>query len=63
MKKVLIAYYSRTGFTAKMAESIAEGVRFSGHEAEIKKISEIKTRRTCRATTATSSGARPTTAT
>ena len=43
MKKVLIAYYSRTGFTAKMAESIAEGVRFSGLEAEVKKISEIKT--------------------
>jgi flavodoxin len=43
MKKVLIAVYSRTGFTAKMAESIAEGVRFAGHEAEVKKISEIKT--------------------
>ena len=26
MKKVLIAYYSRTGFTAKIAESIAEGI-------------------------------------
>ncbi len=42
MKKVLIAYYSRTGKTEKMAEYIAEGVRFSGNSAEIKKLSEIK---------------------
>jgi flavodoxin len=42
MKKVLIAYYSRTGNTAKMAEYLAEGVRFSGNEVEMKKISEIK---------------------
>ncbi|MBW1979660.1 MAG: flavodoxin domain-containing protein [Deltaproteobacteria bacterium] len=42
MKKVLIAYDSRTGHTKKMAEHIAEGVRMSGHEAELKKISEIK---------------------
>lgn len=45
MKKVLIAYVSRTGKTEKMAEYIAEGVRFSGHGAEIKKVSEIKTER------------------
>jgi len=42
MGKVLIAYYSRTGKTQKMAEYIAEGVRFSGNSAEIKKLSEIK---------------------
>ncbi len=42
MKKVLIAYYSRTGKTEKMAEYIAEGVRFSANDVEIKKISEIK---------------------
>ncbi|MCR4290158.1 MAG: flavodoxin domain-containing protein [Candidatus Scalindua sp.] len=42
MGKVLIAYYSRTGKTEKMAEYIAEGVRFSGHSADIKKLSEIK---------------------
>ena len=41
MKKVLIAYVSRTGKTEKMAEYIAEGVRFSGHGAEIKRVSEI----------------------
>ena len=42
MKKVLIAYDSRTGKTEKMAESIAEGIRMAGHEAEIKKITQIK---------------------
>ncbi len=42
MKKILIAYYSRTGKTEKMAEYIAEGVRFSANDVEIKKISEIK---------------------
>ncbi len=43
MKKVLIAYASLTGRTQRMAEYIAEGVRFSGHEAVAKKTSEIRT--------------------
>jgi flavodoxin len=42
MKKVLIAYFSLTGKTEKMAEYIAEGVRFGGCQATSKKISEIK---------------------
>jgi len=42
MKKVLIAYFSLTGNTEKMAQYIAEGVRFSGQQAVIKKISELK---------------------
>jgi flavodoxin len=42
MKRVLICYFSRTGKTQQMAEYIAEGVRISGHEAELKKISDIK---------------------
>ncbi len=42
MKKVLIAYYSRAGNTEKMAEYIAEGVRFSGNQAVLKKVSDIK---------------------
>jgi flavodoxin len=46
MKKVLIAYDSRTGNTEKMAELIAEGVRISGQEAELMKISEIKSAET-----------------
>ncbi len=45
MKKVLIVYYSRTGKTEKMAEYIAEGVRISGNEAEVKKVAEIKNER------------------
>ena len=42
MSKVLIAYDSRTGKTERMAESIAEGIRMAGHEAELKKITQIK---------------------
>jgi flavodoxin len=42
MKRVLIAYFSLTGKTEKMAEYIAEGVRFSGQQAVVRKISEIK---------------------
>jgi flavodoxin len=42
MKRVLVVYYSRTGMTKKMAEYIVEGVRFSGNEVELKKISEVK---------------------
>jgi len=42
MKKVLIAFASRTGNTEKMAEYIAEGIRFSGNEAVLKKISDLK---------------------
>jgi flavorubredoxin len=42
MKKVLVGYYSRTGNTEKMAEYIAEGIRITGNDAELKKISEIK---------------------
>ena len=42
MKKVLIAYDSRTGKTEKMAEGIAEGIRMGGHEAVMKKITQLK---------------------
>ncbi len=42
MKKVLVAYDSRTGNTERMAQWIAEGIRMGGHEAEIKKITQIK---------------------
>jgi flavodoxin len=40
--KVLIAYDSRTGHTERMSKYLAEGVRFAGHEPEVKKITEIK---------------------
>jgi flavorubredoxin len=42
MKKVLVAYYSRTGNTEKMAEYIGEGIRITENNADLKKISEIK---------------------
>lgn len=42
MGKVLIVYASRSNETKSIADLIAEGVRISGHEVEIKKTSEIK---------------------
>jgi flavodoxin len=42
MKKVLIAYFSATGATEKMAGYIAEGIRFSGHDVVTKRIGDIK---------------------
>jgi flavodoxin len=42
MKKALVAYVSRSGNTKKMAEFIAEGVRFGGADAEIKSVSELR---------------------
>ena len=42
MKKILVAYASRTGNTKKMAGYIAEGARFSGSEVDVKKINDIK---------------------
>ncbi len=43
MGKVLIVYFSLTGRTQKMAEYIAEGVRFAEQEAITKKASDIAT--------------------
>ncbi len=40
--KILIAYYSTAGRTEKIAEYIAEGVRFSGHQSVVKKMGELK---------------------
>ena len=45
MKKVLIAYFSAGGATENMAAYIAEGIRFSGHEAVTKKIGDLKNQR------------------
>jgi hypothetical protein len=42
MKRILIAYFSASGTTEKMAEYIAEGVRFSGQEAVTKRVEDIK---------------------
>lgn len=42
MKRVLIAYASRSGNTDKMANYLAEGVRFAGNDVDVKKISTIE---------------------
>ena len=42
MAKALIVYATRTGETEKIANLIAEGIRFSGHGAEVKKVTDIK---------------------
>lgn len=42
MGKVLVAYSSRTGNTKKVADYIAEGVRMTGQEVAVHKISEVK---------------------
>lgn len=42
MSKVLVAYFSLSGHTEQMAQYISEGVRFSGNDVTIKKISELK---------------------
>jgi len=42
MKRVLIAYFSATGTTEKMAEYIAEGIRISGQVVVVRKTSEVK---------------------
>ena len=42
MSKALIVYATRTGETRKIAELIAEGIRFSGHEAQVVDVKNIK---------------------
>ena len=42
MAKALIVYATRTGETQNIADLIAEGVRFSGHKADVVGVKEIK---------------------
>ena len=42
MAKALIVYATRTGETEKIGNLIAEGIRFSGHEADVATVTEIK---------------------
>jgi flavorubredoxin len=42
MAKVLIVYATRTGETEKIGNLIAEGIRFSGHEAQVTNVKEIQ---------------------
>ncbi len=42
MEKVLIAFVSRSGNTQKMADYIAEGVRFAGKDVTLAKVASFK---------------------
>ena len=42
MAKALIVFATRTGETEKIADLIAEGIRFSGHEASVVKVTDVK---------------------
>ncbi|MDF1553394.1 MAG: flavodoxin domain-containing protein [Deferrisomatales bacterium] len=42
MKKFLVVYVSRTGKTKQMAEWIAEGLRFAGHDAALRTLPQVK---------------------
>ncbi|MBU2488368.1 MAG: flavodoxin domain-containing protein [Proteobacteria bacterium] len=42
MKKGLVVYASRTGNTGKIAELIAEGMRFGGMEAQVAEVKEFQ---------------------
>ena len=41
MAKALVIYYSRTGNTKKMAESVAEGIKNEGMEVVIKEVKDV----------------------
>ncbi|MBM3254853.1 MAG: flavodoxin family protein [Candidatus Omnitrophica bacterium] len=42
MSKVLVLYYTQSGNTKKMAESVAEGIQKAGLEAVIKDVLDVK---------------------
>lgn len=42
MRKILVAYVSRTGMTEKMANYIAEGLRMAGHTVDVSKTAQIQ---------------------
>jgi flavorubredoxin len=42
MAKVLIVFATRTGETQNIADLIAEGIRFAGHEAQVANVKDIK---------------------
>lgn len=42
MHRILVAYYSRSGNTRKMADSVAEGIKKGGAEAVVKDIKEVR---------------------
>jgi len=43
MSKALVIYYSRTGNTKRMAESVAEGIKKEGLEVALKEVKDVQT--------------------
>ena len=41
MARILVVYYSRTGNTQKMAQSVCKGVKDSGAECDLKPVSDV----------------------
>lgn len=41
MKKILVAYYSRTGHTQDMADAIAKGAQLAGAQVECRPVSDV----------------------
>ena len=41
MARILVAYHSETGHTARMAEMVARGVTEAGAEADLKKVQDV----------------------
>ena len=42
MAKILVAYYSRSGNTKKMAEDVAQGAKVEGAEVDLREVGKIK---------------------
>jgi NAD(P)H dehydrogenase (quinone) len=42
MKKVLVAYYTRSGITEKMARIVADGLKAKGITVDLKKVEEVE---------------------
>jgi len=42
MSKVLVAYYSRTGNTKKMAEAVAKGIKTSGVACDLREVGRVR---------------------
>jgi multimeric flavodoxin WrbA len=40
MARILVLYYSSYGHLARMADAVAEGVRNSGHECDVRRVAE-----------------------
>lgn len=42
MARILVAYYSRTGNTEKMAKAVAEGAKNAGADVDLKRVEDVQ---------------------